>query len=139
MPPLHEKTIVIGEPHLDSFGHMNNARYFEHFEQARWDLITERGFGIDVMRTKQMGPTILGVEMKYLKELGPRETVVIRTEAATYQRKIAKMRQTMVKASGEVACDAVFTFGLFDIVQRKLIDPTPEWAHAVGFVPDVPK
>ncbi len=138
MSALHEKTIVIGEPHLDSFGHMNNARYLELFEQARWDLITERGFGIDVMRERQMGPTILGVEMKFLKELAPRETVVIRTELASYERKVGKIRQVMVKANGEVACEAIFTFGLFDIVKRKLIDPTPEWAHAVGHIPENP-
>jgi acyl-CoA thioester hydrolase len=138
MPALHEKTIVISEAHLDSFGHMNNARYLELFEQARWDLITERGFGIDMMRKVQMGPTILGVEMKFLKELVPRETVVIRTELATYERKIGKIRQAMVKANGEVACEAVFTFGLFDITQRKLVEPTPEWAYAVGFVPKSP-
>jgi acyl-CoA thioester hydrolase len=111
---------------------MNNARYFELFEQACWDLITERGFGIDVMREKQMGPTILGAEVKFLRELPPRETVVLRTELVSYERKIGKMRQVMVKANGEVACEALFTFGLFDIVRRKLIDPTPEWAHAVG-------
>jgi acyl-CoA thioester hydrolase len=138
MPVLHEKTIVIGEPYLDSFGHLNNARYLELFEQARWDLITERGFGIDVMREKQMGPTILGVEVKFLKELAPRERVVIRTELASYERKVGKIRQTMVKASGEVACEATFTFGLFDLTHRKLIEPTPEWAYAVGYVPENP-
>lgn len=136
MPALHEKTIVISEVHLDSFGHMNNARYLEVFEQARWDLITSRGFGMDVIRRKQMGPTILGVELKFLRELAPRETVVIRTELASYERKVGKLRQTMVKANGEVACESVFTFGLFDLTQRKLIEPTPEWAHAVGFVPE---
>jgi acyl-CoA thioesterase FadM len=29
MTALHEKTIIISEAHLDSFGHMNNARYLE--------------------------------------------------------------------------------------------------------------
>ena len=51
MSYTHEKTTVISEAHLDSFGHVNNARYFELLEQARWDLITERGFGIDTIRS----------------------------------------------------------------------------------------
>jgi acyl-CoA thioester hydrolase len=135
MPTPHEKTIVISEAHLDSFKHVNNARYLEIFEQARWDLITERGFGFDTIEKTQQGPTILGVEMKFLKELHPRETVVIRSELVSYERKIGKMRQVMLKTSGEIACEAIFTFGLFDIAQRKLIEPTPEWAHAVGFEP----
>jgi acyl-CoA thioester hydrolase len=42
------------------------------------------------------------------------------------------MSQIMLKTNGEIACEAIFTFGLFDITQRKLIEPTPEWARAVG-------
>ena len=135
MPALHEKAIVISEAHLDSFGHLNNARYLELFEQARWDLITERGYGMDVIRKRQQGPIILGVEMKFLRELAPREAVVIKSELLSYERKIGRMRQTIEKADGTAACEAVFVFGLFDMAQRKLVDPTPEWAHAVGVPP----
>ena len=67
MPALHEKPIVISEAHLDSFGHLNNARYLEIFEQARWDLITERGHGIDVIRKTGTGPTVLGIEMRFTR------------------------------------------------------------------------
>ncbi|HEY3497307.1 MAG TPA: acyl-CoA thioesterase [Polyangiaceae bacterium] len=132
MSTLHEKTIVIAESQLDSFGHLNNARYLELFEQARWDLIDSRGFGLETIRRTRTGPTILGVEMKFLRELTPRETIVIRSELVGYERKIGKMRQVMVKSDGSVACEAIFTFGLFHLDERRLLEPTPEWAHAVG-------
>ncbi len=132
MPPIQEKTIQISEAHLDSFGHLNHARYFELFEQARWDIITARGFGIDTIRRTRTGPVILEVAAKFLRELAPRETVVIRSELTSYEKKIGKFRQQMLKADGEVACDATFVFGLFDLERRRLIDPTPEWAYAVG-------
>jgi acyl-CoA thioester hydrolase len=135
MGPIHEKTIVISEAHLDSFGHLNNARYLELFEQARWDLITERGFGFEVIQRTRTGPTVLEVTLKFLGELAPRETVVIRSELISYERKIGKMRQWMVKADGAIACDGMFTFGLFDVEHRKLIEPSPEWARAVGLTP----
>lgn len=138
MAAVHDKTITISESHLDSFGHLNNARYLELFEQARWDLITERGFGIEVIRRTGTGPTILEVTVKFLRELAPRETVVIRTELVSYERKVGKIRQQMLKGDGTVACEAIFTFGLFDVERRKLIDPTPEWAFAVGLGPTVP-
>jgi acyl-CoA thioester hydrolase len=129
---LHEKTMVISEAHLDSFGHMNNARYLELFEQARWDLITERGFGIDVIRETQQGPIILEVSVKFMRELNARDAVVIRSDLLSYERKIARFRQQMVKADGSVACEAIFVFGLFDMKSRRLIEPTGPWAHAVG-------
>jgi acyl-CoA thioester hydrolase len=132
MAVIHEKTIVISEAHLDSFGHMNNARYLELFEQARWDLITERGFGIDTVRRTATGPTILEIGVKFQRELGPRESVVIRSDLLSYERKIGKLRQQMIKADGSLACEAIFTFGLFDLAERRLIEPTPAWAYAVG-------
>jgi YbgC/YbaW family acyl-CoA thioester hydrolase len=130
---IHEKTFVISEAHLDSFGHLNNARYLELFEQARWDLITERGFGIDVIRRTSTGPVILEVAVRFLRELAPRESVVIRSELMSYVGKVGKLRQQMIKvADGAVACEAEFTFGLFEMQRRKLIEPSPAWAYAVG-------
>lgn len=132
MPPILDKTIRISESHLDSFGHLNHARYFELFEQARWDIISERGFGMEAIKRTKTGPVILEVNVRFMRELAPREAVVIRSELTSYERKIGKFRQQIVKADGGVACDAVFSFGLFDLERRKLVDPSPEWAHAVG-------
>jgi len=132
MPALHEKTVVIGESHLDSFGHLNNARYLELFEQARWDLIVSRGFDLETIRKTRTGPIILEVQMKFLKELAPRETISIQTDLVGYERKIGRMRQMMVKADGTLACEAIFVFGLFHLDERRLLDPSPEWAYAVG-------
>ncbi len=130
----HEKTIIISEAHLDSFGHVNNARYFELLEQARWDLISDRGFGIETIRTTRTGPTILEINIRFLRELRPRDVVVIRTEMISYERKIGKLRQQMLK-DDNVACEAIFTIGLFDLEKRRLIEPTPAWAYAVGLEP----
>ena len=138
MPFTHEKTIVISEAHLDSFGHVNNARYLELLEQARWDLITERGFGIDTIRRTHTGPTILEITIRFMRELSPRDVVTIRTELLSYEKKIGKLQQQMLKADGTVACEAVFTIGLFDLERRRLIEPTPAWAYAVGLAGSMP-
>jgi acyl-CoA thioester hydrolase len=127
----YDKTIIISEAHLDSFGHVNNARYFELLEQARWDLITERGFGIETIRKTRTGPTILEINVRFLRELKPRDVVVIRTDLISYERKIGKLRQQMLK-DDTLACEAIFTIGLFDLEKRRLIEPTPAWAYAVG-------
>src|SRR3954471_14653343 len=132
MAYVHEKSIVISEAHLDSFGHANNARYLELLEQARWDLITERGFRIDVIRASKTGPTILEIDIKFFRELAARDPVTIRTEMLSYERKVGKLRQQMVKADGTVACEAIFTIGLFDVERRRLIEPTEAWRHAIG-------
>ena len=58
----HEWSFQVLESHLDSFNHMNHATYFQIFEQARWELITSRGFGLKEIIETQIGPTILDVQ-----------------------------------------------------------------------------
>jgi YbgC/YbaW family acyl-CoA thioester hydrolase len=135
---VHEKTVLVSETHLDFYGHLNNARYHELFEQARWDLITSRGFGVDTIRRTNTGPVMLEVNIKFMRELAPREPIVIRSSLLSYEGKVGKIQQQMLKADGTVACEAVYSFGLFDLARRKLVEPTPAWAYAVGLTESPP-
>lgn len=124
--------IQIKEHHVDSLGHMNNATYLGLFEEARWEHITLRGFGFkEVVKTKT-GPVILEIAIKFKREIYLREHITITTELLHYDGKIGQLRQVMIKEDGTIACEATFSFGLFDMVQRKLISPTPDWKKAIG-------
>ena len=111
---------------------MNNAAYLQVLEEARWELITSRGFGMDHIKKKGQGPVILEVNLKFHRELKLRENVTITTELLDYEFSIGHLKQTIIKENGIVAAEAVFTISLFDTVNRKIIPPTPEWAKAVG-------
>lgn len=124
--------VTIKETHIDSYGHVNNATYLALYEEARWELITPRGYGFYQIHQMKKGPVILDVNLKFLKEIRLRETITITCEMMDYKGKIGHMRQQMIKADGSVASEAVFTFGLFDMEARKLIEPTPEWKIAIG-------
>ncbi len=121
----------IKEVHLDLYGHMNNASYLEILEEARWDLITKNGFGVEMISETGMGPTILEVKLKYLKELKARDQIDIQTQVLSYQKKIGVLEQKIMRRN-EVCAHAEFVFGLFDLKERKLILPTPEWLKAIG-------
>lgn len=129
---VHEYPILIKEQHLDSFGHVNNAVYLQLFEEARWDLITRNGFGHAQVHEKKMGPTILEVTLVFKHELRNRQQVCIRSWLESHERKVGRMVQQIVDDNGAVYCEARFTFGLFDLTARRLIEPTPEWWRAIG-------
>jgi len=133
MPSLrHEYPLLIIERHLDTFGHVNNATYLEIFEQARWQWITDGGFGIERMRELDQGPTVLECVVHFRRELLNRSRVTVTSEVLSYVGKIGRIQQAIRLESGDVACDADFVVGLFDTKRRKLIDPTPEWLASVG-------
>ncbi len=124
--------MTIRESHLDSFGHVNNAAYLTILEEARWDIISKRGYGLSEIHKSKIGPVILEVNLKFQKELTNRETVTIKTGIIKHSGKISTLRQVIFNSKGEQAAVADFVVGLFDLKARKLIDYTPEWKRALA-------
>lgn len=124
--------VTILERHLDTFGHVNNAKYLEIFEEARWDFVTHNGYGLDQIRATNRGPVVLAVTLRFKKELCLREKVRVETTVVSANKKISLLRQRLLNADGDAAAEAEFTMGFFDTVARKLITPTPEWLKALG-------
>lgn len=122
----------VKEQYLDSFGHVNNAAYLTLYEEARWQLITENGYGLAVVQEKKKGPVVLDVSIRFKRELLNREFVTIRSQTESVSGKIMRMKQTMVKDNGEIASEAIFTFGVIDMEKRRLIEPPVEWLRAIG-------
>ena len=124
--------VVIKEQHVDVYGHLNNSSYFYLFEEARWEFITAKGYGLrEIMRVKQ-GPILLEAQIKYKKEISVREVIDIKSELIEYVGKVGRMRQVMVKEDGSIAAEAVLTLGLFDLEKRKLVLPNDSWKLAIG-------
>jgi YbgC/YbaW family acyl-CoA thioester hydrolase len=125
--------IQILESHLDTFGHVNNATYLSLYEQARWQFITERGFGLKEIQKRAVGPVILELNLKFKKEITNREVIEIKSFPEEPKRElIMQMKQNMLKEDGSIASTLELTVGLMDLKARKLIAPTPEWLHAIG-------
>ncbi|HYD17466.1 MAG TPA: acyl-CoA thioesterase [Patescibacteria group bacterium] len=127
--------LTILERHLDTFSHVNNATYLEILEEARWDIIAKRGYTIDDIRQKGIGPVILGFTVKFLKELKLRQEIRVETRVVSYAKKICTMEQNIYNAANELCFESSLTLGLMDMTARKLILPTPDWLHAIGVAP----
>lgn len=124
--------MIIQETHLDVFGHVNNAKYLEIYEQSRWFYITEKGYGLDKIKQTQQGPVILEAKIRFLKELKERQKIKISQELLDYAGMVGHLKQEMTNENNEVVSDLIVTFGLFDLKARKLIAPTAEWNKALG-------
>ena len=129
---IYHYELLIREHHLDSFGHVNHATYVEIFQEARWEFITSRGFGLEVVHRTGVGPVILEMEIQFLKEIRLRQSVRIESQLLSYEKKIGTLRQTILDDSNAICSEAKLVFGLFDMQARKLIMPTKAWLKAVG-------
>lgn len=124
--------MIIKEFHLDSYGHVNNARYLDLLEEARWEFITQNGYGYDRVHATQIGPVVLEVHLFFKKEIGLRQSILIESQVISYAGKVGDMRQRILNESGELCCEATLKFGLFDLSARKLLMPNKDWLWAVG-------
>jgi len=129
---VFEQSIVIREGHLDTFGHVNNARYLEIFEQARWDLITDNGFGLEYVQSSGTGPVILELTLRFLREIKNRQHMLVRSFVESYEGKIGRMTQQLIDDDEQICCEGKFVIAQWDTRTRKLILPTPEWRAAIG-------
>ncbi len=133
--PIHEYPFVIREHHLDTFGHVNNAAYLEILEEARWDLVTRNGYGLDEVHRLKVGPVVLEARLRFVREIRNRQPVTIRTWLESYSGKIGTLKQEIRDETDELCTEARFTIGLFDMATRRLVRPTPEWTLALGLQP----
>lgn len=128
----HQYRTQIRERHLDSFGHVNNAQYMVLFEEARWEMITSRGYGLKQVHESKIGTVILSCSIKFKRELSVRDWITIETELVTVEKKIGTIRHRILKDDGKIAAEAEYQMGCFDLNERKLIAPTEAWLHAVS-------
>lgn len=126
----YEKMIV--ETDLDMFGHVNHARYLSILEEARWAIVREVGFGMERVMKDRLGPVILGVNIQYKSELRNQDHICIITESIGEIGKVMQLSQRIVKKDGDVASEAIITYGLMDLNQRKLIYPSEEWIEKMA-------
>jgi|SRR5690606_13163488 len=129
---MHQYQVLIKEFHLDTFGHVNNARYLDLYEEARWDLIEGNGYGLKKVQELQIGPVVLELNLTFKREITNREMITIETTPAEINHPlIMQLNQRMLKADGQVASTLELKVGLMDLAKRKLIAPTPEWLAAI--------
>jgi thioesterase III len=129
----HEYNFQVLEMHLDTFGHMNHATYLTIFEQARWEWITGRGYGLKEIHESQIGPTILELQIQYKRELRLREAVRIESVCTEWKGKVGKLTQKMFNKAGEECAVIHLTFGVFDMQKRRLVQAPQAWLYALDW------
>lgn len=117
--------------HLDVYGHVNNARYLEFLEDARWTLIESE---IDLEKWRQLGFgfTIVKITINYRKAARLNHILEIRTRLEKLGGKSGVFKQEITLApTGESVADAEVVFVILDLQTRKATRLEGEIYHAL--------
>lgn len=107
--------------HADFYGHVNNARYLEFFEEDRWARLESK---IDLRKwaARGLGFLVVNINVNYRKAVVVGETVLVTTDIEKINTKSAVLKQEIVfKETKEVAADALITFVVIDKSGRAVL------------------
>jgi thioesterase III len=100
--------------HADFYGHVNNARYLEFFEEDRWAQLESK---IDLTEWARQGLIFLvvNINVNYRRAVSVGEILVVRTGLEQVgKRSVVLKQEIFVKASMAPAADALVTFVIAD-------------------------
>lgn len=124
-----ETKIKIRGYHLDGYQHVNNARYLEFFEEARWAFFEESN-ALKLLQEKNIMFVVVNVNINYRFPASAGHTIIIKSKLdnlAEVGGKKSTFKQVIyLKGTDTVVCDAIVTFVLFDAKKQKAIATTEE-------------
>lgn len=110
--------------HLDLYGHVNNARYLEFLEEARW-AFGEESLDIDEWQRRGIAFSVVNININYRRPALMGEVMKIRTWVSELGNASATIRQELVLKGKETpVADADVTFVMIDAKTNKPIPLT---------------
>ena len=121
------------EHHLDTYGHVNNAVYLQIYEEARWDISENAGWGWQKVMDEKIGPVVLAANITYKKELHNREWIKITTQFKKMRNSlVAVLWQEIYNQQGRLASTLELQIGMINLTTRKLLHPSERFLQMLG-------
>lgn len=100
--------------HVDVFRHVNNARYLEFLEDARWTFMESRP-ALDLLAERGYVFMVVNININFRYAAGLNDELIIETFAPGFGKKSAVMRQEIrLKKDGTLVVDVENTFVIAD-------------------------
>jgi thioesterase-3 len=110
----HYTDIKVRGYHLDLYGHVNNARYLEFLEEARWGFTDTHG-SLDYFTAAGIAFVIVNVNINYRRAALMGEELRIETAMKKIGSRSGVIHQVVkLKGTETVVADADVTFVIFD-------------------------
>ena len=105
--------------HVDLYGHVNNARYLEFIEEARW-AFAEDTLDLAAWQEKGIGFSIVNITINYRKPAFMGNVLEIRTRLHKLGNASGTIRHEIVfKGTDDMVVDAEVTFVMVDSQTNK--------------------
>jgi len=112
--------------HLDLYGHVNNTRYLEFLEEARWN-VKDLYLDLPAMHAKDLCLVIVNININYRDSARLDDVLEIITHVIRIGNKSVTLCQKIFfDGTQNIVADAEVTFVIYDQTIGKAIELTPE-------------
>ncbi len=117
----HITKIKVRGYHLDLYQHVNNARYLEFLEEARWTYFEERA-DLPAFLASGIALIVVNINIDYRHPATMNDELVIATSVKSVGNRSAVIHQRVsLEGSDRVVAEADVTFVAFDGRQNKAV------------------
>ena len=118
---MHQIDIKVRGYHLDLYGHVNNARYLEFLEEARWAYFDDEADLVAYMH-EGFAFVVVNINISYRGPALMNEVLTLDTSMHEVGHRSAVIRQVVRhKESGAVVAEADVTFVLYSERDKRAI------------------
>ena len=127
----HTMRIKIRGYHCDFYGHVNNARYLEFLEEARWAYL-ETGLDLGDWKRRGLGFVVAAVTINYRRPAGLNVVLEIRSHLKSLGAKSGVIHQDVVDTeTGGAVADADVTFAVIDTTTGRAVPMSEDIRQAL--------
>ena len=117
----HHTRIKVRGYHLDLFGHVNNARYLEFLEEARWNQFEDEG-NLALFLESGLALVVVNINIDYRHPATMGDQLLVETGVQSIGKRSAVIHQrVLLEGSDTVVAEADVTFVVFDAKQNKAV------------------
>jgi thioesterase-3 len=107
--------------HLDVYQHVNNARYLEFLEEARWDGL-ESSPAFHWMTARNIAFVVVNININYRRPAVLGDVLTVTSKLEQLNGKSGTLSQVVtLNPNGEVVADALITFVCIDLKTQKAL------------------
>jgi len=116
-----QTTIKVRGYHLDVYQHVNNARYLEFLEEARWEWLEEVE-AFHWLQEQKLAFVVVNININYRRPAVLGDVLTIDSEITQLNGKSGIIAQRVLLAGDEtVVADAALTFVCIDLRTQKAV------------------
>lgn len=107
--------------HMDVYQHVNNARYLEFLEEARWDGL-ESSAGFRWMSANNIAFVVVNININYRRPAVLGDLLTVTSKVQQLNAKSGVLSQVVtLEPEGQVVADALITFVCIDLKTQKAL------------------